>query len=85
MEELQSFLGIINYLTRFSLMTAEVCVLLRKLMLVKYEWSWNGSYQSLYGKAKKFIGRDTCMEFYDALKPLYLETDALAVGLGASL
>ena len=29
--------------------------------------------------------KDVCMKFYDASKPLYLQTDASGVGLGAGL
>ena len=43
-KELQSFLGIVNYLSKFSPMTAEVCEALWKLTWVKLEWSWNRVY-----------------------------------------
>ena len=79
-KELQSFLGTINYLGKFSLATTEVCEL-----LIKAEWSWNGTNQNLYDKAKRMITRDACMKFYDALKPLYLETDASGIGIGDGL
>ena len=42
-------------------------------------------YQKLFNKAKALIKEDDCMEFYDETKPLYLETDASRVGLGAGL
>ena len=42
-------------------------------------------YQELYNKAKNVIRQDTCMKFYDALKPLYLETDTSSIGLGVGL
>ena len=45
----------------------------------------NASYQSLFKKAKLLIKSDVCMKFYDDTKPLYLETDASRVGLGAAL
>ena len=54
-------------------------------MSAKAEWSWNVLYQGLYDKAKRLIKRETYMKFYDASKPLYIETDASDVGLGASL
>ena len=43
-KELQSFLGMINYLSKFSPATAEGYEPLRKMITVKTEWSWNGSY-----------------------------------------
>ena len=83
-KELQAFPGILNYLGKFSPGTAEVCDLLQKLTSSKMTWTWNASYQSLFIKAKLLIKSDMCMKFYNT-KPLYLETDASGVGLGAAL
>ena len=84
-KELQAFLGIVNYLGKFSSGTAEVCDLLQKLTSSKVTWTWNASYQSLFIKAKLLIKSEMCMKFYDDTKPLYLKTDASGVGLGATL
>ena len=46
---------------------------------------WNASYQQLFDKAKSLIKAEVCMKFDDDTKPLYLETDASGVGLGAAL
>ena len=84
-KELQAFLGIINYLGKFSPGTSEVCKPLRKLMSSKTTWTWNASYQQLFDKAKSLIKVEVCMKFYDDTKPLYLETDASGIGLRAAL
>ena len=63
----------------------EVCEPLRKLMSSKTTWTWNASYQQLFDKAKSLNEVEMCMKFYDDTKPLYLETDASGVGLGAGL
>ena len=84
-KELQAFLGIINYLGKFSPGTAEVCEPLCKLTLCKSMWTWNTSYQQLFINAKSIIKADVWMKFYDNSKPLYLETDASGIGLGAAL
>ena len=83
--ELQAFLGIINYLGKFSPGTAYVCDPLHKLTSSKVTWTWNASYQALFNKAKLLIKVDMCMKFYDDTKPLYLETDASGIGLGVAL
>ena len=83
--ELQAFLGIIIYLGKFCPGKAEVCEPLQKLTSSKKTWTWNTSYQQLFAKAKSLIKADICMKFYDDTKPLYLETDASRVGLGAAL
>ena len=62
--ELQAFLGIINYLGKFSPGTAEVCEPLQKLTSSKGTWTWNASYQQLFKEAKSLIKVDVCMKFY---------------------
>ena len=84
-KELQAFLGIINYLGKFSPGTADVCDPLYKLTSSKVTWMWNTSYQSLFNKVKLLIKSHMCMEFYDDTKPLYQETDTSGVGLDAAL
>ena len=51
-KQLNAFLGIINYLSKFSASTADFCELLRKLKSVKTEWTWNTTYQKLFDKAE---------------------------------
>ena len=84
-KELQSFLGIINYLSKCSLDMVEVCKPLRKLTSSKATWTWDASYQQWFKKAKMLIKVEMCMIFYDDNKLLYLETDASGIGLGAAL
>ena len=50
--ELQAFLGIINYLGKFSPGTAEVCKPLQKLTSSRMMWIWNPSYQQLFDISK---------------------------------
>ena len=83
--ELQAFLGIINYLGKFSPGTVEICDPLQKLTSSKAVWTWNASYQKLFTKTKSLIKAGVCMKFYDDTKLLYLETNASRVGLGAAL
>ena len=83
--ELQAFLGIINYLGKFSSGTVEVCKPLRKLMSSRMMWTWNTSYQQLFDKAISLIKVEVCMKFYDDTKLLYLETDTSGVSLEAAL
>ena len=52
---------------------------------VKTEWTQNVTCQELFDKAKSIIKEDACMKFYDETKPLYIETEASGVELGAAL
>ena len=83
--ELQAFLGIINYLGKFSPGMAEVSKPLQKLTSSKMTWMWNASNQQLFAKARLLIKTDVCMKFYEDTKPIYLGTDASGIGLGAAL
>ena len=56
-----------------------------KLTSSKAVWMWNATYQALYEKVKSLIKADVYMKFYDKTKPLYLETDASGIELGAAL
>ena len=42
-------------------------------------------YKGVYDKAKKIIKKDACMKFYDASRPLSMETNALGVSFEAGL
>ena len=75
----------LHYLSSFLPVTAEVCKHIQEHTLVKADWIQNKRYQDLYGRAKKIMRKDACMKFYDASRPLYLETDASCVGLEATL
>ena len=52
---------------------------------MEVEWTWNASHQRLFDKVKSIMKEDACMKFYDDMKPLYMETDAVGVELGAIL
>ena len=84
-KELQAFLGVINYLNKFSPGASDACKPLRKLISSKDTWMWNASYQQLFNKAKSLIKAEMCMKFYDDTKALYLETDASGFSLRAAL
>ena len=84
-KELQKFLGIINYLGKFSPRTAELCELLRKLASTKAEQTWNATYQKMFKEAKVVIKEDACMKFYNETKLLYIETHMFGVGLATAL
>ena len=84
-KKLQAFLGIFNYLGKFSPSTESICEPLAKLWSCKAVLTWNTSYQALYDKTKSLIKNNICMKFYNETKCLYLETYASSIGLGAAL
>ena len=42
-------------------------------------------FQDLYDRTKKIIKKDACLKFYDASRPLHLESDASGVSLGSQI
>ena len=82
-KELQAFLGITNYFSKFYPIMARVCEPLWKLMSSGAVWMWNTSYQALYDKMKSLIKAEICMKF--ETKPLYFKTDASGIGLDTTL
>ena len=64
-KELQSFLGIFNYLGKYSLAMSEIFESLCKLSAMKSEFTWKKTYQEIYERAKAAIMKDACMTFYD--------------------
>ena len=84
-KELQVFLGIINYLNKFSPSTADLCESQRQLTSSKTEWTLNATYQKLFYKSKSIKTEYWCMKFYDEIQPLYMETDVSGTRLGAAL
>ena len=84
-KELQAFLWIINYSSKFSPSTASKCESLRQLTWSKTEWTWNETYQKLFDKAKSIIKEDVFMKFCIETQPLYLEVDTSEVMRGATL
>ena len=56
--KLQSFLGTVNYMSKLSPMTAEVCKPLWRLTSVKTEWMWHKIYQDICERAKLLAKED---------------------------
>ena len=81
-KELQSFLSIMNYLSKYSLTTFKNCEFLRRLISVKSKWTLNKTYKELYDRTKTLIKKDACMKLCDEKEQLYLETDTSGVDLG---
>ena len=82
-KELQAFLGIINYLSKFCPSIADICEV--QLTSSKTEWTWNATYKKRFDMAKSIKTEDACMKFYDEIPPLYLETDVSGISFRAAL
>ena len=84
-KQLQSFLGLINYVQPFLPNLAVKTMFLREQVT---NWNWNSSTNQAFNSLKSWISNmllKTTFAYYDCTKPLILQTDASKYGLGAAL
>ena len=74
-KELQSFLGMVNYLSRFLAFLSDLRAPLQSLLKKGTEFVWMSVHQHAFDKIKLHVSNDVKLQFYDANKPLYIEVD----------
>lgn len=84
-EELRSFLGLVNFYARFvpDLATAAKPLTLR--LRSDYKWDWNQECKAAFVELKKKLTTSPVLAHYDPSLPLQLSCDASPVGVGAVL
>ena len=84
-KQLQSFLGLINYLQPFLPNLASKTTFLREQIS---SWDWNPSTNTAFQKLKQWICKtllNTTLTYFDYTKPVVIQTDASEYDLGAAL
>ena len=84
-KQLQSFLGLVNYLQPFLPDIAAKTIFLREQVS---KWDWTPSTDSTFQQLKQWIYKTllkTTLAYYDRTQPLTIQTDASEYGLGAAL
>ena len=84
-KELETILGMVNYLSRFAPNLAEVTSPLRELLQKDVEFHWEKHQAESFQKVKEIITAEPVLAFYDPKKPLTLQTDSSRSGIGATL
>ena len=84
-QELQRFLGLSNFLSKFSPRMAELSEPLRQLTRKDVTWNWGPEHQEAFNGLKAEVTKTPTLGYYDPKKPLALQTDACTKGLGAVL
>ena len=84
-KDLQRFLGMITYLGRFIPKLSTEVRQLRNLLSNKEDWSWNKIHLDEFNRIKAKITTSNTLKYYDKGKPVTIECDASAYGLGAAL
>ena len=84
-QDLQSFLGLVNYLNRFSPALADLTAALRALCKQDTLFTWESSQQAAFEVIKKEITSAPVLAYFDQSKASTIQSDASKKGLGAVL
>ena len=82
---LQSFLGIVSYLSRFSPNISKKAVNLRVLLKKNTEFLWYPQYSANFRAIVQELCSLRLLKYYDGTKKLYLEVDASQQAIGIAL
>ena len=83
--ELQSFLGMINYIHKYTPEAVQVCKPLHELISIQSDYKRYQHHTDAFNKAKTLMNKDCYLCFYNPNKSLFIETDASKVRLGRAL
>ena len=82
---LQSFLGLVNYMKRYSSNLTKLSQPLRELVKQNTIYKWESQQQEAFEAIKKDLSKAPALQFFDASKTHVIQTDASLKGLGAVL
>jgi hypothetical protein len=85
LKELQSFMGMVNYLNRFSPVIAQIAEPIRNLMKRDAPFIWQTEQQRAFQQIKDTISKSPLLAYYDPEKESVIQSDASMHGLGCVL
>ena len=83
--QLRSFLGLVNYCERYIQSLATITAPLRELTMKGAPWTWEHRHQTAFEAIKKELAKDCTMAFYNPEHKSLVTVDASPVDLGAIL
>ena len=84
-EELQRFLGMATYLSKFIPNYSEISAPLRVLLEKNTEWHWDTQQMQALNQLKDMATNHPTLKYFDPLKPTTISVDASSKGMGAVL
>ena len=82
-ETMHSFLGLINFLNRYSPRLAELCAPLRSLILKDAHYNITEEHRSAFAALKNEFRKTIVLPYFDKYKDTILQMDASKKGFGA--
>ena len=83
--QVQSFIGMINYLSKLSARMSEIVEPIQELAKDKVPFNWDPQHQSAFTQMKQEIVSAIRLAYYNPKKQTVLQTDASIKGLGSCL
>ena len=74
--ELQQFLGVIAYMSRFMKAFSAKSAVLRDLLRQDSDFVWETHHQQAFVNLKNEVSDSSLLHYYDPRKPAYLQCDA---------
>ncbi len=84
-KDVQRFMGMLNYMSKFIPNLSEKIAPLRWLIEKKNEWEWSYEQESAWQDLKVILTREPTLKFYDPKRSIKISADASQTGLGAVL
>jgi transposase InsO family protein len=84
-KQLRSFLGAINYYSKFIAHLQSTCEPLHRLTRNDTPWEWTDEHDAIFTALKDRLTSSETLVHYDNDKPLIIATDASDTGIGAVL
>ena len=84
-KQVQSFIGMVNYLSKFSARLSEFAEPIRDLCKGKVPFNWGLEHDGAFQLIKKETAASPILAYYNPKKPTVLQTDTSCKGLGACL
>ena len=84
-KQMQSFIGMVNYLSKFSARLSEIAEPMRELAKDKVPINWGPEHQSAFTQMKTEIASTSILAYSNPKKETVLQTDASIKSLGTCL
>ena len=84
-KQVQSFIGMVNFLSKFSAHLSELAEPIRELAKERVPFNWGPEHDEAFSLIKKELTAAPILAYYNPKKLTVLQTDASCKGLGACL